>query len=181
MGTEHDGISRRAWLQRAVGVGAGLLSLQAVGACTASEPAPDPTSGGKPQFDEAALALLDPLRPGSVIEAPWRFETMLRCRDRHLRLVLRDAVHSGTLEIELFRGPGHDVKSARSRPLARTRRWELYSYDGGKGDKQSPDHVRDVIGLVALRIGEVEDRQDLVRLADSACTFDERDQRPRAQ
>jgi hypothetical protein len=75
----------------------------------------------------------------------------------------------------LFRGP------SRNKPLARTAHWELYSYDGGKGDKQSPDHVRDVIGLVALRIGEVEDRQDLVRLAGSVCTFDERDQGPRAQ
>ncbi|MSP90203.1 MAG: hypothetical protein EXR79_00120 [Myxococcales bacterium] len=171
--------SRREWLRRAGQVGLGSAALAA--GCVAGEGAESANTNGStpvplaPPVAPAGEALLAPTLPGGALDDQWVFEKVTRCPDRHLRVHLRDAVHFGRLEIELFRGP------TANRPLARTQHWELYSYDGGRGDRQTPDHVRSAVDLVALRVGENEERVGhheesgaLVALAASACTFDER-------
>ena len=173
--------SRRDWLRRAGQWGLGAAGL-AAGCATADGDLAQAVAGGLPPNvapaarmpiaaplpADVAAHLMAPTQPGGALDEQWVFEALTRCPDGHLRVQLRDAVHKGRLEVELFRGP------TANRPLARTQRWELYSYDGGRGDRQTPDHVRSAVDLVALRVGDNEESAAAVQLVAGVCTFDQR-------
>ncbi len=197
-------VSRRGWLLGQLRLGGGLLGggLLAVGGLSGcavegeldGQPevganAPGAFAGGLETRGANALANTDIPTPVLVaapeaepLFAPYRFGDSLdekiqlvgaeRWPDGHLRVLLRDIVHGGPVEIELFRA------ADSSRPIAATARWELYSYNGGRGDVATPAHVADFISQLALIVAANEELPAARALHNEVCSFVDRKRGP---
>lgn len=147
-----------------------LLSGCDAAAPDVADPKADPSLLVRPTRPLAveALPLLAPLVPGGVLEDRIRLVSIERCADRHLCVRLVDVRYGGAFELELFRGP------SAARPLARTERWELFSYNGGRGDKLSPAHELEVVAQVALLIADNEFKPEAEPVWAATCGFADR-------
>lgn len=190
--------SRREWLRTtALGVLAAGTAGSVLEGCAAGEGPAGPTAAGTttvgttsgalthadlgPPLQPAPefLPLLQPLRPGDVLEEKWRLLAIERWHDGHLRIKLVDVQHGGPLELELFRAPAADQRDQGPRPLARTAQWDLYSYDGARGDRAPMVHVQDIANQIALYLADNEATAPALALADQVIRFAARDQRAR--
>jgi hypothetical protein len=172
-------MDRREAIERSLRFGAGLMLIGMLPASLsgcAVEGALEPTAAGNTGLVGMSLTpapdaeiLLAPYKVGDLLDEQYKFVTIERAQDKHLRICLVDIKHGGTMEIELFR---HAADGTR--PVAATEHWEFYTYNAAKGDSKTPSHVKDVISHLATNISEIENHDELLSLNKSVALFSER-------
>jgi hypothetical protein len=173
--------ARRQWFSQAGRIAVGAAWWAAGCAVTApaavgdpagaqDPPTQDPPTQGRPKrvTDPAAAVLIQPVVWGGALDGNWRLLGIELCPDQHWTVRLADTAHGGEIELELFRGP------SATRPLAHSRDWELYSYNGGRGGLRSPEHVLDAANQIALLLADNEGKPEVRALHDRTASFAQR-------
>ncbi|GEM_PF-3457968 len=176
-------VDRRGFLGGVLKLGAGAAALSVLAACEALEPA-DPLAGRgggscggrrkrhRNQDDKRVASpreLFEPMTMGMVMEDKWKLGKIARQPDSHLRVELVDVSTGNPLEIEIFRAVAGNAKA-----IAETDHWEFYTYDGETAGQTTPDHVKDAINQLAMRILDNESKAPIVNLNKTVCTFAQR-------
>ena len=172
-------MDRREAIERGLRFGAGLVLIgmlpPSLSGC-AAEDALEPTIAGKAGLVGMSLTpapdaeiLLAPYSIGDLLDEQYKFISVERAQDNHLRICLVDVEHGGTMEVELFRHAANGT-----RPVAATEHWEFYTYNAAKGDSKTPSHVKDVISHLATNILEIENNADILSLNKTVALFSER-------